>query len=320
MINRYILYCKINLRTYAAFSTSGPVAPTLVPSFALNVSGAPMYLLNSSSTFSSMSFVNLTNMSLVLIGSRVVPMAIVTVGTGTPPMTLVSTGAAAVAVTSNDNRRNLFANVQYAIAPRYGNTSATGGNVSSTTVTLYFLLAFKREFEHFKSLSSIEQILIVVHLWRTVQVLYTVRVEEYCTFVVQLLYNTSTILLDAWFCRVDCCSECADSVGSRGCQRTACPRHLVQRISRVVPKRVERRAVCGSVGAHECVGEHVDQRIARISRNKHPPRGVAARLATERLAGCALRSGLHAGSGCRHTHELHDHFGLLLALFLCVQN
>ena len=105
-----------------------------------------MYSLNATSNFSSMAFVKLTNMSLVLVGSRVASMAVATASSGTAPMTQASTGTATgVNVTVNDNRRNLSTSAQYAIVPHYANTSATGGTLFSSAVTLYFLSSFKRE-------------------------------------------------------------------------------------------------------------------------------------------------------------------------------
>lgn len=134
----------------AATSLSGPSAPAFVPTFELaSGTGAAVYSLNASSTFTAAPFVNLTSLTLMLIGSRETPLLVATSASGTAPLTLASTGTVLVPVNFTDNRRYIRANAQYAVVPRYGITSATGGNVSSSTdSTLYFLTEFKSKMFH----------------------------------------------------------------------------------------------------------------------------------------------------------------------------
>ena len=121
-------------------STSGPSAPALVPSFQLS---SAAYTLTALSTFSASHFVNLTSLTLVLIGSREAPMSVTTSATGTAPLTLVSNGTALVQVNYTDNRRLIRTNALYAIVPQFGTSSATGGSLSSSNVSLNFLSEFK---------------------------------------------------------------------------------------------------------------------------------------------------------------------------------
>ena len=133
---------------------SGPSAPTLVPSFQLSSATGPVYSLNTSSTFFASPFVNLTSLTLMLIGSREAPMWVSSSASGSAPLTLVSNGTAQVQVNYTDDIRLILTNALYAIVPQYGNTSATGGSLFSSNVTLYFLSAFKCKSMH-STLTSI---------------------------------------------------------------------------------------------------------------------------------------------------------------------
>jgi hypothetical protein len=212
-------------------STSGPSAPTLVPSFHMSSATGPVYSLSTSSNLSASHFVNITSLTLMLIGSREAPMSVSTSASGTAPLTLVSNGTALVQVNFTDNRRLIRTNALYAIVPQYGNTSATGGSLFSPDVTLYFLSEFKCK--------STQVLPLCLH-----------KVER-------PLYSYEYIgLTDYLPCSVGCYGECSNA-GGPGSQRAALPGHLVQRVARVIPECDERHSLCGLVGAHECHDEHV---------------------------------------------------------------